>query len=221
VSAMGVGGQVSGPKAIGTVVNNNTIVAAEAAGIIIQEGTDGFIVANNTIRRSKKIGILAAGSASNSIINCAIEGNVLTGCGLTAGGAGDRYAISVQNYTQRIRIGNNHIVGDSDASYSTRIGIYVGFPIGDISVVGNTISGTATYDLGFEGAPGTFMVGNDCASGKFLNSGGTNTFRTAGFAVSNTQPAPNADTSGASLATLETEVNQLKAALRMLGWIAT
>lgn len=69
---------------------------------------------------------------------------------------------------------------------------------------------------------------------QFLNNGGSlpevsvpgsieATSTTLGFygATPVTQPAANADTSGAALAALETEVNQLKATLRALGLLAT
>lgn len=64
---------------------------------------------------------------------------------------------------------------------------------------------------------------------QFLNSGGNIadnvqlTDSTLGFfgAVPVSQPAANADTSGALLAALETEINELKQLLRDVGLMAT
>lgn len=76
-----------------------------------------------------------------------------------------------------------------------------------------------TYDLGIASyRPRDLRLGRDAIIGGALDHDGT----TVGFYGTTpvTQPAANADTSGASLADLETEVNQLKALLRSVGLMA-
>ena len=75
-----------------------------------------------------------------------------------------------------------------------------------------TIAGAKTFSA-------KMTAGGEVEIDGALNHDGT----TVGFygTAPSTQPAANADTAGATLAQLETEVNQLKAALRLLGIIAT
>lgn len=74
------------------------------------------------------------------------------------------------------------------------------------------------------GSAATQAIGSSGATVPLLN--GTNVhasgqFTAFGIGTTATQQAANADTSGATLGQLETEVNELKAALRAYGLIAT
>lgn len=81
---------------------------------------------------------------------------------------------------------------------------------------------TGASDIIIENFTGDIAIEAGTANVKLTNCTGTITGAGAGIAIIiNNQQAANADTSGATLGQLETEVNELKSVLRSLGLITT
>ncbi len=125
----------------------------------------------------------------------------------------------------------NYLRGDNWSGVSDPGATYVGAFLSQMAVANSIIEFPAGYDgsawgpepLTFQGHHMNFADGAIISSGRStgLQFGGDidEKFGFFGATPVNRQPA-NADTSGASLGDLETEVNQLKQALRNLGFLA-
>lgn len=197
VGGAGGDGVVLDGTAITNVVVSNNLIDGVNYGIRSVGATHVDIFANRIVG-VQRTAILASGGQWVTV-----EGNKIHNPG-QAGDTAGQFGISCQNLVEGFIRWN--IINDTTAKM--RYGIYV--TVGDMSVLDvldNVVSGATEF--GYRGVAAAVRAfgGNRFA--------GT----TGAMAGAPTNFLPNSDTSGAALAALEAEVNELKAALRFQGVI--
>jgi hypothetical protein len=199
----------------GVQIMNSTFycTGATTAGVDVQNG-NGHIIANCHFREYLVPAIKLGTNGST-------HSNTISGCTFAAGGNDDIYINGAQY---------NTIVG---CAFGSRRGGTATSTYRNVRIL-NTFGGTAGYYNSIVGCvsrdSGTglaFSFSADAACQKVTEVGNTYLIAASLPHSTNlrlstgTQQAANPDTSGATLIDLETEVNQLKAALRSLGVLAT
>lgn len=216
----------------------------------IAESTDGFmnyaydvepdvgwavsdvLIANNISRG----GTITVTGQNGTVTDVTIVGNQIDALGNAGASAGMR----IQSVLGRVLIGDNDVKSPAHTSPALTVAT-----ITDPQVIGNRLSGMGveqnTYPdnvgLYLYALTGGFIDGNFITAAAATHAtaiagikedvpvGGTvygiNGFRNITVKGKTTQQAANPDTSGATLAALETEVNELKALLRAYGQLPT
>lgn len=219
---------------LGFVVSGNTIVDAwttdadVVAVIGMRDGNNSGLISGNTLRAGtktativNKYGIYCPSGATGIVVNYGLNDFGAASDGEVANGTTERFSANhkrdVTTTMQFLAAG-----GESAPGYSFTDDQNTGFYSLAADQIGVTIAGSRiirflSNRLWLE--EGTDIV-CQTTTGSMIGTGST---QKIGFwgATPVTQPVANADTSGASLGDLETEINQLKALLRTIGLMAS
>ena len=188
----------------GAVISNN-VIRRHTGGITLNR-TSGIVVSANTLDTCSVVGMILWDDNAHFVI----AGNSFID--LWSASAGSVCAVMLYQNDNVGLIADNIVArGEKSATYINKFGVrdQVGTAGGsNVLMSGNDFRAT-DYPTWSSGTQGLLTRVNE--------KGGKLGFFGAAPVV---QPVANADTSGASLGDLETEVNQLKALLRSLGLMA-
>jgi hypothetical protein len=166
-----LGGRPSGPYGYGTVCANNVIDGAEGQGIIVADGSDGYIVQGNTIQRTTQSGIVATGP-NQAVRRLIIANNTIISAGASGAAASNRFGVHVGAAPDTLVVGN-HVTDAAITGYSTHTAYYAGSTSG-VQFIGNRATGAALVShLGLDSTPNALVQGNNFAPGKVGRSGTT------------------------------------------------
>lgn len=163
-STISLGGRTSGPYGFGTVCSGNVLDRCAGGGIVVADGTSSYVISGNTIRRTKKQGILAVGGATNKVKNLIVTGNTVVSAGDAAGSGvdGSRVGIYIGGSTEGVTLAGNRVSVGDDAAYST-VYAHLCDGVTGLSLIGNIAEGTyvsPSGHLSLSNCPNTNLSGN-------------------------------------------------------------
>lgn len=232
----------------GCFINNSTVqsfLSPTGHGILISGSSDHFIYDNDVGGYGNGNGIIVSGGGLNRIHNNEVYSNSL-GIQLYLGHGNSVCDNNVQSNTlhgiiikndtgttfRGVTVSNNRVRNNSTSSTNTYDGINFALSstggFDNVSVVGNVCTDDAAggskkqrYGISINSALLTnSVIGVNSVAGNATGGINRGTLGTGTTILELTQQAANANTSGATLAALETEVNELKALFRTVGLLA-